>query len=126
MLSRSTLLIALVAASAAVAAAQATQGQSFYSKVASCVAREVKNEAVSRVAGAVGLAQAGTDKKKDTVDFYTVGFTPGIGCFMASIITKNVSNMDPTGPEYVTRYDPGEQQRPMAAAQHHSQLGKQR
>lgn len=108
MRSSGLLLVALVAASAAAAAA-AAQG-SFYSKVASCVAQEVKKEAIGRVAGAVGIAQAaGPSPVKDSLDFYTVGFVPGMGCFLMSIITQAIIEQDPTAPPGTPteRYQPG-------------------
>ncbi|WIA28437.1 hypothetical protein OEZ86_010981 [Tetradesmus obliquus] len=82
---------------------------SFYSKVASCVAQEVKKEAIGRVAGAVGIAQAaGPSPVKDSLDFYTVGFVPGMGCFLMSIITQAIEQ-DPTAPPGTPteRYQPG-------------------
>lgn len=108
MRSSGLLLVALVAASAAAAAA-AAQG-SFYSKVASCVAQEVKKEAIGRVAGAVGIAQAaGPSPVKDSLDFYAVGFAPGMGCFLMSVITQAIEQ-DPTAPPGTPteRYQPGE------------------
>ncbi|WIA08328.1 hypothetical protein OEZ85_007770 [Tetradesmus obliquus] len=106
------LLLALVAASAAAAAAaQGSQGRSFYSKVASCVAQEVKKEAIGRVAGAVGIAQAtGSSPAQDSVDFYTVGFTPGLGCFLTSIITRPqryAEDPSPGTPAQPPKYDVG-------------------
>jgi hypothetical protein len=108
--SHSVLLLMLVAAFAA----QGTHGQSFYSKVASCVAQEVKNGALNAAANAVGIAQIGgpTDSRpKGSVDFYTVGFAPGIGCFLMSIITfapVTDGSAAPGSPAERTHYQTGE------------------
>lgn len=92
MSSCSALLVALLAAAAAAATtAQGTPSRSFYSKVASCVAQELKKEVVSEAATAVGIATTGAKPAQDTidsVDYYTVGFAPGIGCLLMSTITN--------------------------------------
>jgi hypothetical protein len=104
--SRGVLLVVLVAAVAA--AAQGIQAASFYSKVASCVAEEAKKEAINSIAKAVGIAQADGGAKA-TVDFYTVGFAPGIGCFLTSMLTyppnPDAAPGDPEGKPY---YQAGE------------------
>jgi hypothetical protein len=102
------LLITLLAASAAAAAAQGTQGRSFYSKVASCVAQEARKEAINAAGNAVGIAQAdGSSRAPDSVDYYAVAFTPGIGCFLMSVITS-APEADPNAPLNATpRYTPG-------------------
>jgi hypothetical protein len=81
----SVLLLALVVAyvSAAAAAADGAPTSSFYSKVASCVAQEVKKETINKLSAAVGISEAPTGR----VEFYAVSFTPGLGCVLMSIIT---------------------------------------
>jgi hypothetical protein len=107
----SVLLLALVVAfaSAAAAAADGSPTSSFHSKVASCVAQEVRKEAVNKLSNAVGIAQA--PSPSDTVEFYAVSFTPGVGCVLMSIITKQPV-FDPEDPGVVQRplkYVPGGQ-----------------
>jgi hypothetical protein len=107
----SVLLLALVVASASAAAAAANGGptSSFYSKVASCVAQEVRKEAVSKLSNAVGVAQA--PSPSDSVEFYAVSFTPGIGCVLMSIITKQpvLDDENPGVPLRPLDYISGEQ-----------------
>jgi hypothetical protein len=102
MRSCSALLLALVAVSAAAAAAY---DASFYSKVASCVAQEVRKELVNKISNTVGIAQAPI---KANVTFYAVSFTPGIGCTLMSIVTEPGYLNPDTGITSPVQYRPGE------------------